>query len=223
MGKVILIAGSETLLGRKLIEKNLSAGNCVIAPIQSKNENSNESQKNNLLVVPWNKSSVISTRTVVREGIRIFKKIDEAILIYSEKKTNNQLTDFSTSEIDETIDSSINGIVYLTRELQRLFNSSDNTSLSFAVVNKNQSKNNPMEKGILGFFKSFADSIVLFEDKIFKCAFTTSVSEMDSYANLICSVLQEKPQKANHQWLNYTEKKNLFSILPILPRKQDII
>jgi|GEM_PF-667502 len=223
MGKVILIAGSETLLGRKLIEKNLSAGNSVIAPVQSKDENTNEPQKNNLLVIPWNKSSVISTRTIIREGIRVFQKIDEAILVYSENKTNDQLTDFSTSEIDESVESSINGTVYLTRELLKVFNSSEEGCLSFAIVNKNRKIINPIEKGFQGFFKSFADSTVFSDSRLFKCAFTTSVSEMDSYAAFICNILDEKPLKADRQWLNYTERKNLFSSLPVLPRKQEII
>ncbi|MDA3809491.1 MAG: hypothetical protein PF518_04075 [Spirochaetaceae bacterium] len=223
MGKIILIAGSETLLGRKLIEKNLSAGNSVIAPVQSKDDNTNELKKNNLLVLPWNKSSVISTRTVVREGIRVFQKIDEAILVYSENKTNDLLLDFSTSEIDESVESSINGIVYLTRELMRVLNPANDRCLSFAIVNKVRNLINPIEKGFQGFFKSFADATISGEDKLFKCAFTTSVSEMDSYASFICNILHDRPTKADGQWLSYTERKNLFSSLPILPRKQEII
>jgi NAD(P)-dependent dehydrogenase (short-subunit alcohol dehydrogenase family) len=223
MGKVILITGSETLLGRKLIEKNLSAGNKVIAPVHSKDENSNEPQKNNLLVVPWNKSSVISTRTVIREGIRVFRKIDEAILVYSENKTNDQLLDFSTSEIDEAIESSINGIVYLTREVIKALSGGENSAISFAMVRKIQSTDNPLEKGFKGFFKAFADTAILSSDSLYKCAFTTSVSEMDSYAGFISNLLNERPAKADRQWLNYTERKNLFSSLPILPRKQDLI
>lgn len=223
MGKVILITGSETLLGRKLIEKNLKEGNKVIAPVQSKDENTKDPQKNNLLVIPWNKSSVISTRTVVREGIRVFQKIDEAILVYSENKTNDQLLDFSTSEIDEAVSSAINGTVYLTRELFRINSSNETGCLSFAVVNKNQNIENPLNTGFSGFFKSFADSVIQSNNKLYKCAFTTSVSEMDSYAQFICSVLNERPQKAEQQWLNFTEKKNLFSALPILTRKQNTI
>ena len=223
MGKVILIAGSETLLGRKLIEKNLSAGNRVIAPVQSKDNKTNELQKNNLLVLPWNKSSVISTRTIVREGIRVFQKIDEAILVYSENKTNDQLLNFSTSEIDESVDSSINGTVYLTRELMRVLSPESDKCLSFAIVNKARNIVNPIEKGFQGFFKSFADATITGDDKLFKCAFTTSVSEMDSYASFICNILYDRPIKANGQWLSYTERKNIFSSLPILPRKQEII
>ncbi len=211
MGKVILIAGSETLLGRKLIEKNLSDGNSVIAPVQSKSENSNEPKKNNLFVVPWNKSSVISARTVVREGIRVFQKIDEFILVYSENKTNNQLIDFTTSEIDYSVESSINGIVYLTREILKIFESLNDKSLSFAMNSRNKNVANSLEKGFQGFFKEFADSIIQTNNNIYKCAFTTSVSEMDSYAHFISSILNEKPQKADKQWLYYSEKKNLFS------------
>lgn len=222
MGKVILITGSETLLGRKLIEKNLAAGNRVIAPVHSKNENSNEPQKNNLFVVPWNKSSVISTRTVIREGIRVFQKIDEAILVYSENKTNDQLLDFSTSEIDESIDSTINGIVYLTRELIKFIGSERDSAISFVIARKSQKRESSMEMGFRGFFRAFADGVILENNSLYRCAFTTTVSEMDSYATFICNLLEERPAKANGQWLSYTERKNLFSSLPILPRKQEI-
>ena len=222
MGKVILITGSETLLGRKLIEKNLSAGNKVIAPVQSKDKNSNEPQKNNLLVVPWNKSSVISTRTVLREGIRVFRKIDEAILVYSENKTNDQLLDFSTSEIDALIESSINGMVYLTKELLKILNSEENSALSFAWVRKAVNTINPVEAGVKGFFRTFANATIVNNDTIYKCAFTTSVTEMDSYASFICNVLSDRPLKADSQWLNYADRKNLFSSLPIITRKLDL-
>ena len=119
--------------------------------------------------------------------------------------------------------SSINGTVYLTREILRIFNSSADNCLSFAVVNKNQIVNNPVEKGLKGFFKSFADSVVLSNYQSFKCGFTTSVSEIDSYADFICNILRDRPQKADRQWLNYSDRKNLFSSLPIIPRKHDII
>lgn len=164
MGKVILITGSETLLGRKLIEKNLAAGNKVIAPVISRDENSGEPQKNNLLVLPWNKSSIISSRTVIREGMRIFRSIDEAILVYSENKTNEQLSDFSTSEIDEAIESSIHGTVYLTRELLKIMEGDSAKVLSFALTRKNRHTGSPMEKGFLGFFRSFADAVISDEE-----------------------------------------------------------
>jgi len=223
MGKVILITGSETLLGRKLIEKNLAAGNKVIAPVISRDENSGEPQKNNLLVLPWNKSSIISSRTVIREGMRIFRSIDEAILVYSENKTNDQLSDFSTSEIDEAIESSIHGTVYLTRELLKVMESDSSKALSFVLTRKNRQAGSPMEKGFLGFFRSFADAVISTEGVPFKCAFTSEVSDMDSFALFINSILAEKPEKGAGQWLDYREKKNLFSSLPVIPRKPDII
>ena len=222
MGKVILITGSETLLGRKLIEKNLAAGNKVIAPVHSKDENSNEPQKNNLFVVPWNRSSVISTRTVIREGIRVFQKIDEAILVYSENKTNDQLLDFSTSEIDEEIDSTIKGVVYLTRELIKFISAEKESAISFVIVKKSQNRESSLGAGFRGFFRAFADGVLLENNNLYRCAFTTAVSEMDSYAAFICNLMDERPEKANGQWLNFSERKNLFSSLPILPRKQDI-
>lgn len=222
MEKIILITGSETLLGRKLVEKNLSAGNKVIAPVLSKEENGSENQKSNLLVVPWNKSSIISTRTVIREGMRVFRKIDEAILVYSENKTNDKLADFSTSDIDESIESSIRGTVYLTKEIMKSMES-QGVSLSFAVTRKNRVSPNPLEQGFKSFFKSFADSIISDEKGIYKCAFTTELTDMDSYASFIRSTLDELPEKGKGQWIDYKERKNLFSALPVVPRKPEII
>ncbi|MBN2657494.1 MAG: hypothetical protein JXR86_10560 [Spirochaetales bacterium] len=223
MGKVILITGSETLLGRKLIEKNLAAGNKVIAPVISRDENSGEPQKNNLLVLPWNKSSIISSRTVIREGMRIFRSIDDAILVYSENKTNDQLSDFSTSEIDEAIESSIHGTVYLTRELLKIMDGDPAKVLSFVLTRKNRQSGSPMEKGFLGFFRSFADAVITAEGNPYKCAFTSEVTDMDSFALFINSILSDKPAKGGGQWLDYREKKNLFSSLPVIPRKPDTI
>lgn len=223
MEKVILITGSETLLGRKLIEKNLAAGNKVIAPVLSKDENNAEPQKNNLLVLPWNKSSIISSRTVIREGMRIFRSIDEAILVYSENKTNDHLSDFTTSEIDQSIESSIHGIVYLTRELLKIMDRNRSKTLAYALTRKSRSTADPLEKGFKGFFRSFSDAVISSETSIFTCGFTSDVTDMDSFAHFITSTLRDKPEKGDGQWLDYREKKSLFNSLSVVPRRSETI
>jgi NAD(P)-dependent dehydrogenase (short-subunit alcohol dehydrogenase family) len=57
MGKVVLITGSDCLLGHKLVEKELKKGNRVIAPVASKSSASNESGREDRLVIPCNRSS----------------------------------------------------------------------------------------------------------------------------------------------------------------------
>lgn len=223
MEKIILITGSETLLGRKLVEKNLAAGNKVIAPVQSKDENSNESRKSNLLVLPWNKSSIISTRTVIREGMRIFQKIDEAILVHSENKTNDKLLDFSTSDIDEAIETNIRGTVYLTKELLKIFQDSRENAIAFVLTRKSRQMSDPITRGFLGFFRSFADSVIQSGESVYRCAFTSEVSDMDSYASFIRATLNEKPEKGKGEWFDFRERKNFFSALPIIQRKADVI
>lgn len=220
MSKVVLIAGSETLLGRKLVEKELDLGNRVVAPVNSRKESSgSESSRANLLVLPWNRSSLFSTKTVIQEAYRQWKTIDQSLIIDSGQGENSPFTNLSLSEIDETVDRDIKGTLYLSRELLSYYAREDKQSLLTFIRQENSTQGSSLSSGCSGFFRDFSDRLIQEKlDSVFMCGFINMTKNVDICANYIIEICKSKPEKAWGEWLKVSDKKSLFSLLPIEKR-----
>ena len=220
MDKVILIIGSETLLGRKLIELSLNRNYAVIAPVMTSQEKLKESSKKSLQIIPWNRSSLISAKTVVREALRSFGKIDSVLFVHPETKISDPLQDTDIETLEENLNSLVHGSIYLLKELLDYFIREDKGSLAFAETAHNLQNNSPLNSLISGGFHAFSDSILQSVlPGIYKCGFVTQVSEMEDYAGFILNILSSSDPRADGEWLKFTEKKGIFSTLPIVKRK----
>ncbi|OQY33277.1 MAG: hypothetical protein B6241_08395 [Spirochaetaceae bacterium 4572_59] len=220
MDKVVLIIGSETLLGRKLIELSLNKGYKVIAPVMTSQEKLKESSKKTLQIIPWNRSSVISSKTVIRESLRAFGKIDSVLFVHPDVKINDNLQDTSIEMIEETLNTLLHGSIYLIKELLGYFIREEKGSIAFAETEKAHQTVSPLTNLISGGFHSFSDSILQsLLPGIYKCAFTTKITEMDDYAEFILNILSSSDDRADGEWLKFTEKKGIFQSLPIIKRK----
>jgi len=218
MEKVVLITGSESLLGRKLVEKSLSRGLKVAAPVASNAGNSADSGREDLMVVPWNRSSVFSAKTVVREVERQFGKIDQALFLSPHSTELSYLMELSVSDLDQHFDNTIRGPVYLVKEMLSSMQKKKGGQLCFAMTGVKSMQS--LQRGSSGFFRSFADSLIQESDAgLQMCGFLSDSTDMESYADFILEILKEElPAKALGQWLKHSERKNLFSSLPIEKR-----
>ena len=220
MDKIVLIIGSETLLGRKLIELSLNKGNRVIAPVMTSQEKLKESSNKNLRVIPWNRGSLVSSKTVLREAVRSFGRIDTVIVVHPEPKVSTSLPEATIESIDESLNTYIHGSIYLIKELMDYFYSEEKGSLVFAEPERSSEGIFPVSSLIRGGFHSFADAVLLSRiPGIYKCGFLTQITEMDDFGDFILNVLEDSDPRANGEWLKFTEKKGIFQSLPIVKRK----
>jgi len=217
MAEVVLITGSETLLGRKLVEKELARGNRVIAPIGNKTGSSSENTREDFLTLPWNKSSVFSAKTVIREGERQLGPINRAVFLSPGNTESAYLMEMTISDIDDLLDNQIRGFIYLVREVYTLMKEREFSKLGFAMTHNKSSL--CIQKGCIGFFKDFADKLIQEPTPAIEmCGFLSSSNDIDSYSHFIMEMLDTLPPKAKGQWLKHSDKKNLFSSLPIEKR-----
>jgi len=220
MEKVVLIAGSETLLGRKLIEVFLNAGCRVIAPVMTSQETLKESKNKNLLVIPWNRSSLISAKTVLRESLRTWNGIDQAVFVNPESKTPGQLHEIPFETIEDIMNTMLHGTIYLIKEILQHFIKEEQGAVAIAETRKGTEFSAPLDGVISGGFHNLAEGLLLTEaPQIFRCGFTSQITEMDEYAEFIRSVLSSRDPRADGEWLKFTEKKSLFQTLPVMKRK----
>ena len=220
MGKTVLIIGSETLLGRKLIEVYLNNGSRVIAPVMTEQEKLKESEKKNLLVIPWNRSSLISAKTVFRELLRVYGGLDQTIVVNPEMNDSNSFETMDYEKIDELLNTYVHGTLYLTKEVLSFYNRQDAGDLVFAETAKGQNSTSVLSGVIGGSFHCMADAILCGESaRGVSCGFTSRLTEMEDYAEFIRGFLDSADPRINGEWLLFSEKKNLFQSLPVLKRK----
>ena len=220
MDKIVLIVGSETLLGRKLIELSLNKGYRVIAPVMTSQEKLKESSNKNLRVIPWNRGSLISSKTVLREAVRSFGRIDTVLIVHPESKVGSSLSETNVETIDEALNTFIHGSIYLVKELMDYFITEEKGTLAFAEPERETDSNSPVNNLIKGGFHALSDAILLSRiPGIYKCGFSTQVTEMDDFGDFILNILENADPRANGEWLKFSEKKGIFQTLPIIKRK----
>ncbi|MDC7220630.1 MAG: hypothetical protein PQJ59_11910 [Spirochaetales bacterium] len=219
MSEVVLIAGSETLLGRKIVEKELARGNRVAAPVNSSKESgSGESSRENLLVVPWNRSSLFSAKTVIQETVRLWGIPDRAYIIDNSNRETAPFTDLSLADLDDTVDREIKGFLYLTNQLINTLKKKNSSSLFFIRPHHSKSESG-MDRGMGEFFRELADGIMRERlERLQTAGFISSTANAESCAESILEYASDLPEKARGEWLKISEKRNLFLPLPLEKR-----
>ncbi len=217
MGKTLLLMGSETLLGRKIIEQYLSNNYQVIVTIPTSKEEVQESTKPNLKVIPWNRPSLVSAKAVIREIHRTYQSLDMAIFVNPEVPESRPLGEMNFDAIEEVLGTHIHGIVYLIKEVLAL--QTGPGVLSFAKTVKGQTPSSPISALISQGFHGLADQILLTkpQGKLY-CGFSSPLTEMGEYAQFIFETLGTLNPKAHGEWLLHSERRGLFRSLPIIKR-----
>jgi len=217
----VLIAGSETLLGRKLVEKELDRGNRVVAPVNStKDGGSGETSRENLLVIPWNKPSLFSAKTILQESVRRWGSLDRAYLLENVPREGGLYTDLSFSDLDRIVDREIKGFLYLSHLLLNYLKEQGRGSLFFVTPHRGD-RNDSMGRGCSAFFRETADAILCEKpDGITLAGFLSRTTNVESSAGSILALSTDLPEKARGEWLRITEKKNPFNSLSIEKRNE---
>ncbi len=219
MSQVVLIAGSETLLGRKIVEKELARGNRVVAPVSSSRESgSGESSRDNLLVIPWNRTSLFSAKTVIQETVRKWDTPDRVYILDGKSRESDPFSDLSLADLDRIVDQELKGFLYLSHLIINLLKKKNGSSLFF-VRQFSTGRESGLDSGCAAFFKEMADGIMAEgEERISLCGFLSQTSNADVCAESILEYAVSLPDKARGEWLRIGEKKNRFTVLPIEKR-----
>ena len=219
MNETILIIGSETLLGRKLVELYLDNSYRVIAPAMASREDLKATEDKNLLVTPWNRESIISSKTVIREAVRNFKTIEETIVVNPELAESQILEDTDTETLDTVLNLYIRGTLYLVKEVVGCYRKQKRGVLAFAETEKGLHPPFMLPALVRGAFHGMAESLLYSrEEDILRCAFTSRLTEMEDYARFIKKILESGNPRIKGKWLRFSEKKNLFQTLPIIKK-----
>ena len=204
------MAGSETLTGRKLIEKLLDRGTKVVAPITGKETDIADSGVSDLTVLSWNRSSWFSTKAVVRESLRLHGHIDSFWLFHHAVPSRTAFADTTTGEIETVLEQSLKGSIALVRELAGPLSRS-NGFLGMVMPYKTGTAQGPMDSMAAAAFTGFAGSYVKEAGPVlWACGFAGLSPDADGFADELLRLSDEKPDKLRGRWYRYSGSRRQF-------------
>ena len=210
MSKITLVTGSDTLTGRKLIEKLLHRDTHVIAPIQSNTKDIMNSNTSNLTTLTWNRFSWFSTKSMIREILQNHKTINAALILHSHAVFEKDFQEAPCNEIDNVMDYSIKGNVILMRELIPMLEASSGF-LGMVIPHRSNWKTGPLHSLTDGAFAEFSKSIIHdLNSDIWSCGFHSRSSDVDKFCSEIIQAIRDKPRKLQNKWLLHTDGKKPF-------------
>lgn len=211
MTEVVLITGSETLLGRKLIEKHLALGRSVVAPIAGKGTARSETGNEKLTVLSWNRASWFSAKAIVREAMRIHGRIDQAYVLHQEPQGVRPFAESDASEAEEVLENDVKGAYALTRELWPLLERHEGSAI-FAVPHRPGSHRGSLEALAVGAFKGWTGALLERPGSaVWACGFQTESTDTESFCEKILQETSARTEKLRGRWLLYTERRRLLS------------
>ncbi len=222
MTNTLIILGGETSLGKELIKLYLDNAWKVVVPLPEDRENLRSSGKarENLVQIPWNPCSLISAKIAFREGQKKWGFPGTAIIINPEPAEDSGSRLENTAVMEQSLNTSIHGRLYILREILESFRKQDRGILGFAETRNALTASAPVQTLISGAFHGLAEGILLEGvSRIHAAAFTTTLTETKVYAQFIKGYLDAPDPRTKGQWLRFSEKKGLFQSLPLVKRK----
>lgn len=210
MNEVVLVTGSETLTGRKLIEKLLARGSRVVAPIAGKETQASETGTPNLTVLTWNRSSWFSTKAVTREVLRQFGRIDAAWILHQQSNVVQDFSEAGSSDIESVLEQSIKGTVALVRELAPLLINTGGF-LGMVIPHRPGAAPGPLDSLAYGAFKGFSESLIAETNPaLWACGFVCKSPDADGFTTDLIRLKDERPSKLRGSWYRYADGRRPF-------------
>ncbi len=214
MGKTIFITGG-TELSKQLKDKFLSEGSklAVTADKLAKQENLTEDSDKNLLTIPWNRESSLSTRNLILKTLNTYNTINEAMLILSLEKENRPFHLLSSTVIENKIDMQIKSSLFLLKEFLAYFQKQGKGALFIIIDANKQDILSPIDAAIYEYYKTLTKSLFIFyqNEPIILNGFDSSSSDITAYAEYIIKNINEKAGNIKGKWFRFSSNQNPFS------------
>ena len=208
MNEVTLVTGSESLTGRKLIEKLLMRGCRVIAPVAGKETETNVTGTENLNVLTWNRASWFSAKTVIRESISLYGRIDAAWIVHRPSRDTRSFFESGSSDIEAVLEKDVKGSLAIIRDLLPHLES----SAGFLGMVVPHGSGGPMAGLSQGAFTGFTGAFIREAGPgLWTCGINSSSPDADGFTTALIRLWDEKPSRLRGRWYHYSEGRRLFA------------
>lgn len=210
MKEVVLVTGSETLTGRKLIEKLLARGVHVVAPVAGKETDTSETGNPNLTVLTWNRSSWFSAKAVIRETVRMLGTINGAWILHQNTSNIPDFVQAGGGDIENVLEQSVKGNIALTREIIPVLQACGGF-LGMVIPHQPGGTPGPLEALSHGAFLGFAGSLIGYSGpSVWSAGFVCRSPNADGFTSDLIRLADTRPGKLRGRWYRYAEGRKPF-------------
>ena len=210
MGKTILVTGKEGFLGNEISQHFLNLGNRVAASVPPRKEAIlSLTQERRLMLFPWTRRSAVAAKNFVMQTVQEHGSLDEAWIILTPEREAFGLAELAPLAIDEGIDNTVKGVLYLVRELLQHQAVHPAMVLRFVFYEEDPTTLPPLAALHYHGLKALVSSLMAQAHKrhLSLWAYETLISRNEEY---LAYILGSKNTQAG-QWNVLGEKKTLIN------------
>ena len=113
-----MVTGKEGFLGNEISQHFLNQGWQVSASVSPRTDTlPTMDHERRLLLFPWSRRSAVAAKNFVLRTLQEFETLDEAWLVITPEREALGLAEMAPLALDESLDGTVKGLLYLIREL----------------------------------------------------------------------------------------------------------
>ncbi len=210
----VLITETDTPLGEELLRLYLKKGSKVVGARSVADTSQPDSNNKDLLIVPWKRKSIFSTRNLILQAQNRFDRIDEALILETPAVEKKPIQELSCLDIEMAVDEWIKGNLFLLREILLYFK--NRTGGVLALIDYSEHSGGmspPLESALRGSFRSIARSIFSSssQENVFITGFESDSLKIPEFAEFIAGTLEEKGKRVRGKWFRFQTGPGLLS------------
>lgn len=219
MKRKILITGLDSNLKTKLVE--LFLGNNFIVAVSINSQNKKRKQKNDRLIeIPWNSRSPLSAKNMILDCQNKMGGLDDALTIFSSEHNNKPIHEISSSDIENTIDTSLKGNIFILKEIILYFQNKGMGNISLIHnINHNEILA-PLyaigSGGLSALTKSLFASYQ--NEQLAINSFSSQSYEFEEYADYIFKNISERGRTVHGKFFKFQDRGMLKSFTKQIKR-----
>jgi NAD(P)-dependent dehydrogenase (short-subunit alcohol dehydrogenase family) len=218
MPHTILVSEGDTPLGGRLVDLLLARGARVVTTVSSaagsrqgpggEHGPVSAGPDGRKLVVPWNRRSPMSARTLLLDATNAFDAIDEAIVLEPPCAVATALHEMPSTDIERAFDDA-KGPVFLVREVLASFMKKGSGVLCMVSLGP---ASGPIENAVRECFRGVCSALFTAPGMrgIMVNGFQAGAVGVEDYAAFIDRTLEEKARKISGRWFTWPARGGLF-------------
>jgi hypothetical protein len=212
MGKTILVTGKEGFLGSEISQHFLNLGCRVAVSVPPRKEAfPSVDQDRTLLQFPWTRRSAVAAKNFVLQSLQEFESIDEAWVVITPEREAFGLAEMAPLALDEGLDTTLKGTLYLVRELLQHQAAHPSMVLRLVFFDEDPATLPPLAAIQYQGLRGLATSLLLQSRKrhLPLWAYESQVPRIDDYLSYLLTSKTTQPGR----WNVLGEKKSLMNSL----------
>ena len=210
MAYKVLLNGKDTALGTQLSRLFLESGSRVAGLIEggAPAQLSGDDAEENLILIPWNRTSTLSVNNVIVESVNRLESIDGMVFLFQPVIDYKPIHELGLAQVESYIDTYVKGSIYLLREVLGYFQKRQRGSLYIVIHISGLEVLPPIDAVGTGAIESFTNSLfTLYQnEKVNINGFTSNSADTREFAEYIHNTIRQKARTTHGKWYRFSDR-----------------